>query len=361
MPSSTLALVLAVGVAVAFPLPDFHSYVKQFNKNYDPLEYSVRQKIFDARIQAILTHNAKGLSHMYGVNNMTDWREDEVASLFGFDRVMNDHRRALRSHNRVSVPLTQRNISASLPAAVNWALSNATTPVKNQGGCGSCWAFAATSSIESDIFIETGHLPILAPQLYVDCVSNSDECGGTGGCAGATPEILFDYAEKNGARLEEEYPYTAQEGVCLAGRTNKVAIIDGFVDTLPNDHNALMAAVVRQPVTISVAANTWSLYSTGVLKFEECDADLNHAVLLVGYGTDPVHGDYWLVQNSWGPGWGEGGFIRLERTANDGSRCREDAKPHDGSACKGQDLPVTACGTCGMLYSPSYPTGGKML
>jgi len=241
-----------------------------------------------------------------------------------------------------------------LPSSTDWATFGATTPVKNQGNCGSCWSFAGTEAIESAVFLDTGIKMVLAPQAYVDCVDNSQHCGGSGGCDGATCDLLFANAVHHGACYESEYPYRANQSKCEYYEAR--AKIQGWTDVPSNNDTELMMAVSRKPITISVGASTWHSYSGGVFPFDDCDFDINHAVLLVGYGTDPSFGDYWKVQNSWGPTWGEGGFIRLQRRTD----CGVDKTPLDGTGCPGGPSEVTVCGTCGMLYDSVYPLGATV-
>lgn len=340
----------------------FEQYIAKYHKNYEAKDYQIRKSLFEERLTQIQLHNAQPKkSHFKDVNNLTDWTDSEMRSLLGFDKNLAMHRRVERHGINFFRTLAKSPKQAtSLPASVDWTLTGALTPVKNQGGCGSCWAFAGTEAIESNVFIETGRLFTLAPQQYVDCVTNSDDCGGSGGCEGATPDLLFEYATKNGAYNETQYPYQGQDNTCK-NLTSPVAIIGGWADVSSNDPVALQQAVVNGPVTVGVAAASWGAYGGGVLQFEDCDADIDHAVLLVGYGTDPEQGDYWKIQNSWGPGWGENGFIRLARHADDNKRCKEDAKPSDGFGCKNGPKEVKVCGTCGILYLPSYPFGGRVI
>jgi cathepsin L len=279
--------------------------------------------------------------------------------MFGLSKAMVHERRALKDNTAVDADKYRSELFKSralnfteAPDSFDWVALGATTEVKNQGACGSCWAFAGTEAIESDVFLETGQLLTLAPQPYVDCVENPQECGGTGGCSGATCDLLFEYATHHGATLEQDYPYRANDGQCSSYIAQ--ASIQAWVDVAVNNETAHMEAVLLQPITISVAASPWALYFGGVFSYDECGTDINHAVLLVGYGTDPVGGDYWKVQNSWGPSWGENGFIRLQRS----TQCGIDTKPLDGTGCKGGPPEVTVCGTCGMYWDSVYPIGG---
>jgi cathepsin L len=237
----------------------------------------------------------------------------------------------------------------------------AQTPVKNQGGCSSCWAFATVEVIESHLVIAEGKgsIPlILAPQTLVDCVQNLNECGGTGGCEGATAEVAFNYTRDKGIALETQIPYTAKDGVCPT-YTPAVRNI-GHIKLAQNSASALETALATKgPVAISVAAN-WGNYGGGIFeggckipivwKTDICNLD--HAVVVVGYTSE-----YWLIRNSWGGAWGEKGYIRLTRK-ND-NKTFEDDQPADGAACKPYPKKQYPMGESGCLFDMSYPTGVK--
>jgi len=135
--------------------------------------------------------------------------------------------------------------------------------------------------------------------------------------------------------------------------------ITGFVALPANNYTALVNAGAKQPIAISAAAAAFQFYSSGVLK-DGCDTDVDHAIQLVGWGTDPKAGDYWLVRNSWGPNWGEDGYIRVARYGEGKEPCAEDKTPQDGNGCAGGPSPITVCGTCGILADSSYPLGGHL-
>ena len=193
-----------------------------------------------------------------------------------------------------------------LPTSVDWRDKGVVTPIKDQGHCGSCWTFAATECLESKVAIDTGLLFTLSEQEFVSCVENPEQCGGTGGCEGATMELAYEYAMANGLVTEWTTPYTSyngDDGKCpLTDLTPlRSATISGYEVTKSNDYDSLMQAVATTgPVSITVDASKWSTYEGGV--FDGCNQEtpeLDHGVLLVGYGTDPAAGDYWLVRNSW--------------------------------------------------------------
>ena len=234
----------------------------------------------------------------------------------------------------------------------------------------------------------------LSPQEFVSCVENPQNCGGSGGCEGATIELAFDFVIDNGGMVQEfqmgYMSYYGNEGQCYiisnknssylrkmvkdgpdpGGVEGAVATIDGYIALTKNSYEELMNAVAKMgPVAASVAASSWHDYESGVFVMEggytSENLDINHAVVIVGYGTDEATGlDYWLVRNSWSPTWGEQGYIRLLRedpaeTSED--ICGIDETPAHGSECDGGADSIVVCGTSGILYENFIPTGGQLL
>jgi hypothetical protein len=159
---------------------------------------------------------------------------------------------------------------------------------------------------------------------------------------------------------EADYPYTGMDGTCNES-IQKTATIKGWKVLPSNNYTAVVTAVATiSPLAITVSANTWFDYSSGVFTGCGTDWDLDHAVELVGYGTDSTAGlDYWIVRNSWSAGWGEDGYIRIEKHSDGGSQwCGEDTSPGDGTGCQGGPSEVTVCGSCGLWYDVCYATGG---
>jgi len=230
------------------------------------------------------------------------------------------------------------------------------SPVKDQGQCGSCWSFAAAETIESMWAVQTGKLVELSEQNILDCTPNPHHCGGTGGCGGATAELGFDMVSKKGGISSEwVYPYTSYGGRDFTCQSKAHFVkVASYVQLPSNKQDALLQAVATLgPIAISVDASAWSFYDSGV--FDGCNQtqpDIDHAVQLVGYGTDPNLGDYWLVRNSWSPNWGEKGYIRVKRETT--PRCGIDITPSDGSGCDDGPPTITVCGTCGILFDSSY-------
>lgn len=326
---------------------DFQAYLSEFGKTYDDKEFSMRKAVFEENLQKVVEHNKgyKAGEHTWwaAMNNLADWSQDE------FD--------VLRSakYNPSTHPTVRLTASSGAPnpSTVDWRTKNAVTQVKNQGGCGSCWAFAATEGVESAYAIASGKLLDLSPQTYVNCVKNPSSCGGTGGCEGATMELAFNLTEQTGIALESDLPYAGRDQKCSA---YKPAVkVKGYVKNPVNDAAALETAVAQKgPISITVAASPWQLYGGGI--FKGCSRRwfgsnvLDHGVQLVGYTQD-----YWIVRNSWGARWGESGYIRLSRAFD--NQTFTDKSPADGIACKPYPKTQTVGGECGLLFDTSYPAG----
>ena len=202
-----------------------------------------------------------------------------------------------------------------LPKSVDWVEAGAVTPVKNQGQCGSCWAFSAIGALEGAHFLKTGELVSLSEQELIDCDVKDK------GCYGGLMDIAFEFDESGrGVCSEEDYPYEAAKNDSCNKDCNPVdeTLVKSFTDVEEGSIEALQRAIVQQPVSIAIQANQMSFqfYKKGVYDNDECgeEAVIDHGVLVVGYGTTKKKGkDYWMVKNSWGDSWGDDGYIKLSR------------------------------------------------
>jgi len=290
----------------------FVSFVTTFSKQYPSDEFFARYAIFKANFNKIAAHNAAYAAgkHTYtmAVNEYADMTFEEFhAKMTGFVPRQNSYARSQNTegpHNDVEAPL----------ATLDWRTKGAVTPVKNQQQCGSCWAFSTTGSTEGAHAIKTGKLVSLSEQQLVDCSSAE----GNNGCNGGLMDQGFEFIIKNkGITTESGYPYTARDGSCRKSQP-VAATISKYTNVQQGSESALMAAVNIGPVSIAIEADQqcFQFYSGGILSDPSCGQQLDHGVLLVGYGTDAGK-DFWIVKNSWGASWGEQGYIRLIRGKNE--------------------------------------------
>jgi len=287
---------------------EFTAFVKRHSKKYSHDEFALRYDIFKANYNKIRHHNMGKHTYSMAVNEYADMTFEEFhAKMTGLLPRQNSYARSLNSKGPHS---DLKSVAASL----DWRQKGAVTPVKNQQQCGSCWSFSTTGSVEGAHAIKTGKLVSLSEQQLVDCSSAE----GNQGCNGGLMDQGFEFIIKNkGITTEAAYPYTAQDGTCRSGMT-AAATISKYVDVQEGSETALMAALNIGPVSIAIEADQqcFQFYSGGILSDPSCGTQLDHGVLLVGYGTENGK-DFWIVKNSWGASWGEGGYIRLIRGKNE--------------------------------------------
>lgn len=350
----------------------FEQFLAENHLNYgsaDSKEYKMREEIFRGELARVVAHNSKNRGWTEGMNRFSVLTKAEKQAYFGRSKGAHSVHKKLSNEFQQPLPkdLKMKPVS-ELPSEVDWRKQGVVSAVKDQGHCGSCWAFASTATIESHVAISSGLLYDLSVQQMAMCAPNPDQCGGIGGCQGSTAELAFTYLSGSKGMFQEfQYGYASYTGVdynCTlpTNGNGAVASINGYTLLPNNDYEATMNAIATVgPLAINVDASTWHAYKGGI--FNGCNQenpDVNHVVVLVGYGEENGQ-KYWLVRNSWNAGWGEYGYIRLARYDNDEERCGQDTTPQDGVACAGQDDPVKVCGTCGAIYDVSYPLNAKSL
>lgn len=337
----------------------FDQFIKDFNFDFKESEIQLRRSLFHAELARVRAHNEKNLSWKEGINKFSAMTSAEKKAFTGRSK---GHSQAqanqLKFSNKLPEDFEMKPMDA-LPLKVDWRDTGIVSAVKDQGYCGSCWAFASTATVESYVAKATGLLFDLSVEQMAMCAPNPDSCGGTGGCAGSTAELAFEYVSSSKGLFQEyQYPYTSYYGknydcALPSQYTSPVATINGYVQLPENNYTALINAVATLgPIAVSVDASSWGAYESGI--YDGCNLsspDIDHAVVLVGYGPG-----YWLIRNSWSPAWGESGYIKLARAGTkDEDKCGTDVTPQDGTACANDTTPVKVCGTCGVLYDSSYP------
>lgn len=289
----------------------FMRFINEFDKNYETVdEHLSRFNIFSNNLDFIHEYNSKDSSFYLDINQFTDMTHEEFKNKYLGSKF------PIRNKSDYFTDLS----NIELPASLDWRSSGsnpknvvAVTGVKNQEQCGSCWSFSASGATEGAWAISGNTLVSLSEQQLVDCSSSY----GNAGCNGGSMDAAFEYIIKNGLCSESSYPYTAKDGKCKA--CTPVAHLNGYIDIASGDENGILTQIQNGPVSVAIEADqaVFQFYSGGVLDDVGCGTNLDHGVLVVGYGTDTASGkDYWIVKNSWGTSWGLNGYVLIARGKN---------------------------------------------
>jgi len=321
----------------------FKAWSAAFGREYADLEEaSSKFMTWLDNLYVIAETNSQDLSYKLGLNQFSDLNGEEFRQYVHGDngacfkgeeraRILNRNGRDLGE--RTKFGHMGENPTVQAPDSVDWSTKGVVTPVKNQGQCGSCWAFSATGAMECQYAIKTGTLNSLSEQELVDCAGFQYGCLG---CNGGQMTGAMKYAAKEGGLCSEsEYKYEAKDGTCKASSCGtKYDANTGYEAVTPYSASALETATAAGCVSIGIEADQTAFqhYSSGVLT-GNCGTSIDHGVLVVGYGTDGSQ-KYWKVKNSWGESWGQKGYVNI---------CRDCDK-------NGKD------GECGILMEPNVPT-----
>jgi len=311
----------------------FDAWRRQWSMDFDSTdEFMLRLDIFQQNIRRVRQHNERHASgdsgftmalNAFGHLTADEFKQTYASGLSGDGGAGMPNSATLWG---VAAAAPASSLGSTPPPSVDWDEAGGVNTPEQQGSCGSCFTFSTTGAIEGAYFVEHGSLVNLSEQQIVSCD------GGDHGCGGGLMDHAFAWVKSNGGLCSEtDYPYASasvQEGDPAPSCSTTCTPVPGtavksYTDVQP-DESSLMAAVAQQPVSIGIEADqdAFQFYKSGVMD-GSCGNNLDHGVLLVGYGSESGGGQYWKVKNSWGPTWGEKGFIRLQRgkTSQQGGQC----------------------------------------
>ncbi len=292
----------------------FSRFAQQYQKEYEVTEIFSRFGNFKNALDIVLNHNQKNSeTYTLAINEFADLTDEEFNKRMGLVTVTEE---VLAQHEaeakKSGCPMMDGTVNSSESNAdsLDWRASGAVTSVKNQGSCGSCWAFSAGASAEGAWKIKSGSLVELSQQQMVDCAGSY----GNHGCQGGLMTKALSWAAANGGICRaSDYAYTAKDGTCKKGCT-PAAKITGSRSV--SGEAGLLSGLRVAPTTVAIyASDTAFRYYAGGVFNAACGTSINHGVTAVGFGTDAGK-DYWIVKNSWGTSWGEQGYIRMIRNKN---------------------------------------------
>ncbi|XP_045193625.2 procathepsin L-like [Mercenaria mercenaria] len=302
---------------------EWFSFKVKFNRTYDTrTEENYRYTVFAENLKSIIVHNMdadKGrYTYWLGINQFSDLTSREFNIIYANLRI---DANVPQRHTYAKNKMKQDNKHVSLPIEIDWREKNCVTHVKNQGSCGSCYAFAATGALEGQKCLKNGELVSLSEQNIIDCTSNDEY--ENHGCKYGNIDNTYLYVMFNGIDTEKSYPYKGSIGTCKQGRGVKAVKEIFDYETIDNDVAELQRAVAEiGPISVYLDIDTereinkFQHYQYGVFDNSECGnkpKDLNHAVLVVGYGETPEGQGYWIIKNSYGTAWGIEGYMKMVR------------------------------------------------
>ena len=295
----------------------FQSFVQKFEKIYGAEEFGRRYSIFKDNLAHINELNSHNDGAVYEVTKFADLTPEEFKRVYRSPRSYTGEELRAAMGSASAVEASSVSSAQDIPDTVDWVTKGAVTPVKNQGQCGSCWAFSATGNIEGQWFLKKGQLVSLSEQNLVDC-DKVDH-----GCEGGLPQNAYEFIyQQNGIDTEASYPYMGIDSSCKFNPNTIGATVQQNWTMLQKDETVMATWLASNgPISIGINAENLQFYSGGISDPLFCSAEkLDHGVLIVGYGTGKnwlgKEVPYWLIKNSWGENWGEKGYFRIIRGKN---------------------------------------------
>jgi len=284
----------------------FHDWKNTHQRQYSSLsEEQYRYGVFQSNMATVKELNALDDEVTLGASMFADLTSEEFQS---------QYLRAKPSTRDESK--TEYLTVKDAPASLDWRKNGAVTSVKNQGMCGSCWAFSAAGALEGAYYLSQKKTDSLSVQQISDCCKED----GSQGCNGGEMTGAFKYVAKNGVEKWDDYTYTGRDQTCAYDKTKVLSDLQltDYTDVPKSDSDQLLAYIQKQPVSIGIDANILQFYLFGVVNLLPCSTAVNHGILLVGYDTSYLGTPYWIMKNSWGWLWGERGYFRIRRDKGKG-------------------------------------------
>jgi len=305
-------------------LHQFNLWRIKYNKTYEHKTNLTSQfSAWKKNREFINKHNEKSTDYELELNYFADIHWATWMHRKAYNSIMAEHT------GKYEIPILDEDFdNIAIPDSVDWRDKNVVTPIKNQQQCGSCWAFSAVGSMEGQHALKTSQLISLSESQIVDCDVNGSDAG----CNGGFMDGAFKYViAQGGIDTEKSYPYNPEDNPCTFNKSNVGAIFSAYKDVKGGESGLKNAVAAIGPIAVGIDASSaqFQFYKSGVYYDSTCSSTmLDHGVLVVGYGTTQNGTDYWIVKNSWGPNWGNKGYIYMSRNRDN---------------------------NCGIATQPSYP------